>query len=782
MRYVVTYLGNENGEGSGPTMNPGTFKGVLARRIGRSRALSVAVAGVVLLGLVLSPGASAATDAASDSGASPTTCAAAEQAASSAEAATRADTAKLAAAQAALAKYRQELNHDEAAVDADQKTINDYNHLEQQENTAVDKLQEDINDFLNELPKAAVNKTFATAVEQAIEAFQEANKNALVGLGEIESVVVSGDWATVTTTIQTVEVELTAEVRAGATLVELYERFTPIFAWVEFAPFIVGLGYLLPAAIAVGYLGHELDNAAPGYHTASNEITDDEALEQADLNDIQAEQAVIEGIEAQQATDQAAFETATAQVTALCYSTPAPLPGPGGGSGASGGSGGLTWGDPHLITFDGATYNFQQVGEFVLTKSTTDDFEIQVRQQPWDGSSCTVAENSAFAFHIGGHTVSVYVANPGLTTLVDGSPVTLGTTAAYSLPGGGTITNDPADSQETIAWPTGSTATVNYGGGFYLTLSIQVSASEKGHLEGLLGTDAGDAANDLTTSTGTVLPYPAIASDTSTLYGTFANGWRLTSADSLFTYPSGQSTSTFTNTAFPCQEEDLGSLTASQIASATATCQAAGVSQEPFLDACILDVAATGDNSVATADGQAESTAEGTSPPTGTQSITLASGNGTIGALDPNVTVEDSCAGTTTQATIVAPDPGEWASPITGSQWDSVNSGLNGCNETFTTTFTLPAGAVDPQLTVTDLADNSANVSVNDSQPFLTGNVAGSCETDFNGSPMTGSTTSGLVTGVNTLTFDVDNCYPADGESPTGVDFTATVTYSTSAT
>ena len=305
--------------------------------------------------------------------------------------------------------------------------------------------------------------------------------------------------------------------------------------------------------------------------------------------------------------------------------------------------GALTWGDPHLVTFGGATYNFQQVGEFILTKSTVVDFEIQVRQQPWEGTSCTVAENSAFAFHIGGHTVSVYAANPGLTTLVDGSPVTLGTAAADSLPGGGTITNDAADAEETIVWPNGSSATVNYGGGFYLTLSITVSASEKGHLVGLLGTDAGDAASDLTTSSGTVLPYPAIAADTSTLYGAFSNGWRLTSADSLFTYAAGQSTATFTDTSFPCQEEDLGTLTAAQLASATATCQAAGAGQEPFLDACVLDVAVTGDESVAGADAQAESTALGTSQP-GTQSITLVSGNGTIGALDPNVTVEDSCA------------------------------------------------------------------------------------------------------------------------------------------
>jgi hypothetical protein len=41
---------------------------------------------------------------------------------------------------------------------------------------------------------------------------------------------------------------------------------------------------------------------------------------------------------------------------------------------------GRSYGDPHLSSFDGATYSFQTVGEFVLAKSDG-DFEIQTRQQ-----------------------------------------------------------------------------------------------------------------------------------------------------------------------------------------------------------------------------------------------------------------------------------------------------------------------------------------------------------------------------------------------------------------
>jgi hypothetical protein len=157
--------------------------------------------------------------------------------------------------------------------------------------------------------------------------------------------------------------------------------------------------------------------------------------------------------------------------------------------------------------------------------------------------------------------------------------------------------------------------------------------------------------------------------------------------------------------------------------------------------------------------------------------ITLVSGNGQIGSLDPNVTVTDSCSGTAQQATIVSPYSGYWGAPISGSQWDGPNTTHIGCNGTYQTTFTLPAGATSPSISMNELADNSTDVSLNNNQPFISRNVPGQCETDYGGPPISGSTSSGFVTGVNTLTFNVDNCYPSHGENNTGLDFVATVTY-----
>jgi hypothetical protein len=43
---------------------------------------------------------------------------------------------------------------------------------------------------------------------------------------------------------------------------------------------------------------------------------------------------------------------------------------------------GRSYGDPHLNSFDKATYSFQTVGEFVLSKSSKGHFEVQTRQIP----------------------------------------------------------------------------------------------------------------------------------------------------------------------------------------------------------------------------------------------------------------------------------------------------------------------------------------------------------------------------------------------------------------
>ncbi len=65
----------------------------------------------------------------------------------------------------------------------------------------------------------------------------------------------------------------------------------------------------------------------------------------------------------------------------------------GGGQGASAGS----YGDPHQMTFSRAEYDFQAAGEFTLVKSTTDDLEVQVRQEPFPGAG-SIARRHGYGY------------------------------------------------------------------------------------------------------------------------------------------------------------------------------------------------------------------------------------------------------------------------------------------------------------------------------------------------------------------------------------------------
>jgi hypothetical protein len=259
---------------------------------------------------------------------------------------------------------------------------------------------------------------------------------------------------------------------------------------------------------------------------------------------------------------------------------------------------GTSWGDTHLGTFDRGHYDFQQVGEYVLARSDLDDFEIQVRQEPWR-SSCRVSVNTAVAFHVGDHRVGVYLTDPGAQTVIDDQPADA-SGSPIDFAGGGSLRMNAAARQDTLTWPNGSIVVVNYGRGSYINLNISLAESEYGHISGLLGNDDGDPANDLTTRDGQVLNGP-LATDQ--LYGAFSDSWRVDQSESLLSYADGQDTTTFTNPDFPCSPVRVSTLPKADADAATAACVAAGVVDEdvdkPFLDGCVLDVAATGDQDFA---------------------------------------------------------------------------------------------------------------------------------------------------------------------------------------
>jgi len=155
-----------------------------------------------------------------------------------------------------------------------------------------------------------------------------------------------------------------------------------------------------------------------------------------------------------------------------------------------------------------------------------------------------------------------------------------------------------------IVWPDGTTLAVTDRRG---RLDVTLRASPGMTLKGLLGDRNGKAEDDFRLRDGTVLAKPLDAQKRKD----FAAAWRITQAESLFTYAAGQSTATFTDLTFPGGPATAGQLSAGAYRAARAACLAAGITDEALLETCIVDVGITGDATFAASSAGIPGPAEG---------------------------------------------------------------------------------------------------------------------------------------------------------------------------
>jgi len=292
---------------------------------------------------------------------------------------------------------------------------------------------------------------------------------------------------------------------------------------------------------------------------------------------------------------------------------------------------GSSYGDPHIVTFDGYRYSFQTVGEFTLVKSTDRSFEVQVRQSPVPGAQLSL--NSAVAIKSGNSRIAIYGqslpdSDTSTPIRVDGRPFPA---QGGTLPNG-TVIAQQGQGSYIIQTTSGEVVSVRKTSRNNLSyMDVNPSIPDvSGRYTGLLGNSNGNPKDDLQTRSGQVIEtqstYGQIAQTASSfipgvgriaglvskvenivfdqLYKEFGNSWRISQAESLFDYKAGQNTDTFTDRGFPSSYRTLAMLSPAQVEAATAACQQSRVPAEQ-LEGCIFDVGFTGDSGFAETASQA---------------------------------------------------------------------------------------------------------------------------------------------------------------------------------
>ena len=258
-----------------------------------------------------------------------------------------------------------------------------------------------------------------------------------------------------------------------------------------------------------------------------------------------------------------------------------------------------TYGDPHMVSFDGARYSFQTVGEFVLTKSSGGDVEVQTRQRP---QSDDFSLNTAVAMNVGGDRLAIYAedypdADYSTPVRLNGQSLRLNG-STYFLDHGGTI--QKSGQSYFIHWPNGESAEVKMrssGGMSFMDVSVNILPCAVSSYSGVLGNANGIERDDF--DPGIVVPRSAFEDPfdddnyvnrerQAYIAKAIADKYRVTDFTTLFDYPIGRNTESFTDRSFPRVYRTINDLDQRNRDRARQRCEQMGISSRD-MNGCIYD-------------------------------------------------------------------------------------------------------------------------------------------------------------------------------------------------
>ncbi|HEY1485264.1 MAG TPA: hypothetical protein VGF84_04105, partial [Micromonosporaceae bacterium] len=250
-------------------------------------------------------------------------------------------------------------------------------------------------------------------------------------------------------------------------------------------------------------------------------------------------------------------------------------------------------GDPHVVAPNGAIYDFNAEGEFVLAAATQpgDSFDVQVRLQSFNNSPyASVVTQMGAQVGTDRVTVGTGRADP---LWIDGIPAAIPSSGSITL-NGGILTQVSSDSYR-ISWNTGEVLNVTDDGDM---LDISIAPGPNNDVGSLIGlaTLADTPDDEFQLPDGSILQTPL---SSAALYGPYASAWAVPQADSLLDYAAGQTTATFTNPGFPAADITVGDLPAAVVAQAASVVAASGITDPGAVAAIEFDyIVSGGDPSV----------------------------------------------------------------------------------------------------------------------------------------------------------------------------------------